>query len=69
MEENLGQVNTMIGNLRNMAIDMGSEIESQNRQIERINQKVSMIGWNFLTLLCMRVAHFVSHFVVVVVIY
>lgn len=39
MEEGLGQVNTMIGNLRNMAIDMGSEIESQNRQIERINQK------------------------------
>jgi len=41
MEENLGQVNTMIGNLRNMAIDMGSEISSQNQQIERINQKGS----------------------------
>lgn len=41
MEENLGQVNTMIGNLRNMAIDMGSEIESQNKQIERINQKAT----------------------------
>lgn len=39
MEENMGQVSTMIGNLRNMAIDMGSEIESQNRQIDRINQK------------------------------
>lgn len=37
----MGQVSTMIGNLRNMAIDMGSEIESQNRQIDRINQKVS----------------------------
>ena len=24
MEENMGQVNTMIGNLRNMALDMGS---------------------------------------------
>lgn len=41
MEDNMGQVSTMIGNLRNMAIDMGSEIESQNRQIERINQKGS----------------------------
>lgn len=41
MEENMGQVNTMIGNLRNMAIDMGSEIENQNRQINRINAKVS----------------------------
>jgi len=39
MEENMGQVNTMIGNLRNMAIDMGSEMESQNRQVDRINQK------------------------------
>lgn len=40
MEDNMGQVNTMIGNLRNMAIDMGSEIENQNRQITRINAKV-----------------------------
>ncbi|KAF7279049.1 hypothetical protein GWI33_007686 [Rhynchophorus ferrugineus] len=39
MEENVGQVNTMIGNLRNMAIDMGSELENQNRQLERINLK------------------------------
>lgn len=36
----MGQVNTMIGNLRNMAIDMGSEISNQNSQISRINQKV-----------------------------
>ena len=28
MEENLGQVSGMIGNLRNMAIDMNSEILS-----------------------------------------
>ncbi|XP_045465393.1 synaptosomal-associated protein 25 isoform X2 [Harmonia axyridis] len=39
MEDNMGQVNTMIGNLRNMAIDMGSELENQNRQIDRINLK------------------------------
>ncbi|XP_014205907.1 synaptosomal-associated protein 25 isoform X2 [Copidosoma floridanum] len=39
MEDNMGQVNTMIGNLRNMAIDMGSELENQNRQIDRINRK------------------------------
>ena len=37
----MGQVNTMIGNLRNMALDMGSELENQNRQIDRINRKVS----------------------------
>lgn len=45
MEENMGQVNTMIGNLRNMAIDMGSELENQNRQIDRINRKVSVPPW------------------------
>jgi hypothetical protein len=43
MEENMGQVNTMIGNLRNMALDMGSELENQNRQIDRINRKVIVI--------------------------
>lgn len=42
MEENMGQVNTMIGNLRNMALDMGSELENQNRQIDRINRKVRL---------------------------
>jgi len=41
MEDNMGQVSTMVGNLRNMAIDMGSEIENQNRQLDRINQKGS----------------------------
>lgn len=44
MEENMGQVNTMIGNLRNMALDMGSELENQNRQIDRINRKVRSRG-------------------------
>ncbi|KAF4532205.1 hypothetical protein B566_EDAN002268 [Ephemera danica] len=39
MEDNMGQVNTMIGNLRNMAIDMGSELGNQNSQIDRINRK------------------------------
>ncbi|XP_042897278.1 synaptosomal-associated protein 25-like [Parasteatoda tepidariorum] len=39
MEDNMQQVSTMIGNLKNMAIDMGSEVESQNRQLDRINLK------------------------------
>lgn len=39
MEENMQDVNNMVGNLRNMAIDMGSEIGAQNQQIGRINQK------------------------------
>lgn len=41
MEDNMGQVNTMIGNLRNMAVDMGSELENQNNQVDRINRKVT----------------------------
>ena len=40
MEQNLTEVSGMIGNLRNMAIDMGSEIQSQNQTIDRINSKV-----------------------------
>jgi len=40
MEQNVGEVSNMIGNLRNMAVDMGNEIEGQNRQIDRIHQKV-----------------------------
>ena len=41
MEENMTQVGSMIGNLKNMAIDMGSEITNQNSQLERINQKAT----------------------------
>ncbi|XP_074654317.1 synaptosomal-associated protein 25-like isoform X5 [Tubulanus polymorphus] len=41
MEQNITEVSGMIGNLRNMAIDMGSEIGSQNKQIDRINQKAT----------------------------
>lgn len=39
MEENLLCVSGIVGNLRKIAIDMGSEIEYQNRQIDRINYK------------------------------
>ena len=44
MEENMQQVSTMIGNLRNMATDMGTEVENQNRQLDRINLKVKYRG-------------------------
>ena len=40
MEENMQQVSTMIGNLRNMATDMGTEVGNQNAQLDRINLKV-----------------------------
>ena len=39
IEDNLGQVSTMIGHLRNMAVDMSGEIGSQNDQLDRLNRK------------------------------
>uniref|UniRef100_A0A8C0CER7 Synaptosomal-associated protein 23 n=1 Tax=Balaenoptera musculus TaxID=9771 RepID=A0A8C0CER7_BALMU len=39
MEDNLTQVGSILGNLKNMALDIGNEIEAQNRQIERITEK------------------------------
>ncbi|KAK1793075.1 hypothetical protein P4O66_011482 [Electrophorus voltai] len=42
MEENLDQVGSVIGNLKNMALDMGNEIDKQNKTIDRINEKADM---------------------------
>lgn len=39
MDENMQQVSTMVGNLRNMAIDMSTEVSNQNRQLDRIQEK------------------------------
>ncbi|KAJ8393046.1 hypothetical protein AAFF_G00069500 [Aldrovandia affinis] len=39
MDENLEQVGGIIGNLRHMALDMGNEIDTQNRQIDRVMEK------------------------------
>ncbi|XP_047466566.1 synaptosomal-associated protein 23-like isoform X2 [Mugil cephalus] len=42
MEDNLQAVGSIIGNLRSMALDMGNEIDSQNKQIDRITDKADM---------------------------
>lgn len=39
MDENLGQVSRALGNLKNMAVDMGNELERQNVQLDRVNAK------------------------------
>lgn len=44
MENNLTEVSGMLGNLRNMAIDMGSEITSQNNQLDRISNKATSLN-------------------------
>lgn len=42
MEENMEQVGSIIGNLKNMAIEMGTEIDQQNKSIDRITEKADM---------------------------
>ena len=51
MEDNMGQVGSMLGNLKDMASTMGEEIDRQNRQIDKIGAKVlfSCLGVKFNT--------------------
>ena len=39
------QVGDIVGNLKSMAVDMGKEIDAQNRQIDRINAKVTYFSF------------------------
>ncbi|XP_075701078.1 synaptosomal-associated protein 23 isoform X2 [Rhinoderma darwinii] len=41
MDENLQQVGNILGNLKHMALDMGNEIDTQNKVIDRINDKAT----------------------------
>nr|XP_045016232.1 synaptosomal-associated protein 23-like isoform X2 [Jaculus jaculus] len=41
MEENLTQVGSILGNLKNMALDMGNETDAQNQQVQRITEKAN----------------------------
>lgn len=45
MDNNLREVSTVVGNLKNLAIDMGSEVRTQNNLLDRLNTKV--ISQNF----------------------
>lgn len=42
MEENLEAVGSILGNLKDMAVNMGTEIDKQNVQIDRITDKVRL---------------------------
>jgi len=42
MEDNMGQVGSMLGNLKDMASTMGEEIDRQNRQIDKIGAKAQV---------------------------
>eukprot|EP00090_Calanus_glacialis_P010259 TRINITY_DN18643_c0_g1_i1.p1 TRINITY_DN18643_c0_g1~~TRINITY_DN18643_c0_g1_i1.p1 ORF type:complete len:207 (-),score=73.26 TRINITY_DN18643_c0_g1_i1:74-667(-) len=41
MEENMAGVGNILGNLKNMATDMGAEIEKQNKQLDLIQGKTA----------------------------
>ena len=51
MEENMQAVGGILGNLKSMATDMGAEIEKQNSQLDRINDKVHLLLFYFKTML------------------
>ena len=59
MEQNLVEVSGMLGNLRNMAIDMNNEIGSQNKQLDRINVQVS---WSYIMLIYVNLILFWTKF-------
>ena len=51
MEENMQAVGSILGNLKNMAQDMGDEIGKQNKDLERIGGKVTIfISFHFFYL-------------------
>ena len=54
MEENMQAVGGILGNLKSMATDMGAEIEKQNSQLDRINDKVHKLLFYFKTMLTVR---------------
>ena len=55
MNENLGQVSALLGNLRNMAIDISQELEHQNEMIGIVKRKV--IAFNYLYFSTIIIAH------------
>jgi len=43
MEDNMQAVGSVLGNLKNMAADMGEEISRQNKQLDRIDRKAENV--------------------------
>ena len=48
MDDNLGAVSNILGDLKNMAQDMGEEISKQNKQADRIKGKVTAVFHSIL---------------------
>lgn len=58
MEENMQAVGGILGNLKNMAQDMGDEIGRQNKQVDRIGDKVIFFFFQFFLLFLEIYFHF-----------
>ena len=50
MEQNMQGVGSILGTLKNMATDMGDEIERQNKHLDLIQGKVKRLYFSFSTL-------------------
>ena len=52
MEDNMQVVGSVLGNLKNMAADMGGEIDRQNKQLDKIDVKVDYIHGMLIIFSC-----------------
>ena len=53
MEDNMAGVGNILGNLKNMASDMGAEIEKQNKQLDLIQGKVIFLISLLIRVMCL----------------
>ncbi|OZJ03382.1 hypothetical protein BZG36_04486 [Bifiguratus adelaidae] len=44
IDQNLDAMSSAIGNLKNMALNMGTEVQSQNKMIDRIDRKIDPVN-------------------------
>ena len=64
MEDNMQAVGGILGNLKNMATDMGAEIEKQNSQLDRINDKVIFFFSFTHSMIIYQLYYFIFYFVI-----
>lgn len=49
MEDNIGQLSSGLNNLKQMALDMGNEVTSQNAQLQRVSDKAKVLDSRLTT--------------------
>jgi hypothetical protein len=61
MDKNISVVTQLLGNLRNMAIDIGNEVVMQNQLIDHVNMKVGLFSIVFLIIFKFLFNKFKTH--------